>query len=212
MSRLAPLFLFCTLCFALFGCSDDDQGNVDATLPTDQSTERAPFGDGPNTDAARSDAPTPDGREADALARDLALPESGTADQALSDTTTTTDGAAPDPGPVQCRNDAECASGQTCNRTAPGGICLGCGTCLDSIDFECRSGACVRYCSGDSQCNAGMRCTNTGLCVIRNCSSNEPCPAPYVCGGSARCERPACGVGDSCPAPLSCDDGLCIEP
>jgi tRNA G18 (ribose-2'-O)-methylase SpoU len=114
-------------------------------------------------------------------------------------------------GPVQCRIDSDCGSTLTCQRSAPGGVCLGCGlSCPQTMD--CVAGACVRSCSNDQQCNAGFRCGGTGKCILRSCDSSNPCPGPYVCSGSGRCERPTCPGGGSCPAPLQCVLDRCVEP
>lgn len=206
MHRFVPMIALIALWAAPFGCSDDSQTPVDAAL----SDGPAPFDLAP-TDQA-TDGPSHDVGPLDGLGPDLQPRDGAESDGPSTDTMNSHDGPTPDPGPVQCRNDGECAAGQTCTRSAPGGICFGCGTCLDPIDFECRAGGCVRYCSGDNQCNAGMRCSDTGYCVIRDCSASEPCPAPYVCGDSGRCARPACGVGTGCPAPLICEASICVEP
>ena len=115
----------------------------------------------------------------------------------------------PDPGPVQCRNDGECGGAMTCNMSAPGGICSGCGTCKGWL--ECYAGSCVRDCYHDGECNAGFRCSSTDRCVLRACDAATPCPAPYTCGASGFCARPTCPAG-SCPPPLICTGGWCLEP
>jgi hypothetical protein len=120
--------------------------------------------------------------------------------------------------PVDCRITSDCLGISTCNASAPGGICLGCGGAGDcGVDFECvAQGACARICSDDSDCNPAKRCSQgTGFCVIRTCSSDTPCPAPYQCSDPAGglCQRPACN-DTSCPDPFVCDSGsgLCMEP
>lgn len=115
----------------------------------------------------------------------------------------------PDPGPVQCRSDGDCGGTLTCNMSAPGGICSGCGVCPGWL--ECYSGFCVRECYNDGECNAGFRCSSTDRCALRACDATTPCPAPYACGTNGYCARPTCPTG-SCPPPLICTNGLCIEP
>jgi len=231
-----PILALAFACLVpLLACSDDDHQTSDATTSDTTTTGDAAHdvttSDATNTsdaahDATILDGPIPtdsstplDGPQGDTLAKDLSLgdlkkrdlptADSATEDQALPDITL--DGTLIDPGPVQCRENTDCAMGQTCNRNAPGGICQGCGTCLDPIEFECVFASCVRDCHEDGDCNAGMRCSSQLYCVIRSCSTNNPCPAPYACV-DGKCARPACGVGGSCPTPLLCITGVCIEP
>jgi|GEM_PF-1655635 len=115
-------------------------------------------------------------------------------------------GALPaDFGPVQCRDNSDCGGG-TCNRTAPGGICSG-GPCPDGTEMN--FGACVRDCSDDDDCSAGMECKSNGYCGLVTCDMDDDCPAPYVCG-AVGCERPSCS--SSCPGDMVCADNLCMEP
>lgn len=178
------------------GCEPctDCTGN-DASLP-DVPAIDAPTNDDVGTlDGGGLDAPLDVGSDASTVdASDV-----GSAEDAL----------ATDLGPVQCRADADCDTSM-CTRSAPGGICLGCGDDADCPDgTECSSGlgACVRTCMGDGDCNAGMHCLGSGRCGIRPC---ESCPAPFVCGPTG-CARPSCEDA-ACPAPLVCAAGTCVEP
>src|SRR5690606_21141569 len=118
-------------------------------------------------------------------------------------------------GPVQCRVNSDCASGD-CNRNAPGGICLGCpahdcpGTsaCFDGIV------ACITPCSTSADCNVGFSCSGNSRCVLRSCDVDADC-APYVCGGNGgndQCVRPTCSGAEPCPAPFECVAAVCVEP
>jgi hypothetical protein len=117
-------------------------------------------------------------------------------------------------GPLQCIDATDCAGpAADCNRSAPGGICLGCGTDSDCPDgTACLVGACVRSCDATTPCHVGFECRSSGRCALRSCSATAPCPVPYVCGTGGRCERPACGPATGCAAPLLCDRGVCVEP
>jgi hypothetical protein len=120
-------------------------------------------------------------------------------------------GSTSDLGPVACRDSTECGAGQICDVDAPGGRCQLCeGTCVSS-DFECLFGGCLRSCSGDADCNAGMRCASfaeSTYCRPRSCGD---CPAPYTCR-DGECSRPTCGAGGACPSPLECRGSVCVEP
>ncbi len=161
------------------------------------------------TDAGRADAgqPAPDaGADDDAGTPIL---DAGAGDDA-GQTRVDAGGAVGDPGPVQCREDTDCGGTLTCNRSAPGGICLGCGECPG--DLECGFGACIRSCSVDADCNAGFNCLGSGRCGLRSCSTNADCGSGYGCSGSGTCERTPCDTADDCPAGWTCGQGRCLEP
>ena len=116
----------------------------------------------------------------------------------------------------QCTRNADCPdgpNGASCNRAAPGGICLGCGT-----DDHCPSvaectqfGACGITCASTDDCPPGLTCGGTGLCAILSCT-NGVCPDPlFGCSDSGRCERLPCTPDIACPEATTCVDGLCIE-
>ncbi len=198
--KIALLFLAASA-FNAQACSDDVSGPPDAVLPADDASALRDAETALDTQAALDAEPPTDARTpADA--------------ESSSDADALLDAGAPNSGPTQCRRSADCGN-LSCNRGAPGGICLGCGVDADcpSRDFECVAGvgSCSRACSSDGDCNGGMRCHANGVCVVRSCSPQAPCPAPYVCGGTL-CARPSCTGGAACPAPLVCEDELCVEP
>ena len=138
------------------------------------------------------------------------------------DGATSPDAATPDAGdpfaarPLgQCTVDSDCPQGPmgpgSCSRTAPGGICLGCGTGEHCpADTSCSQyGSCNHECSDDEGCPPGMACGATGLCRAADCVGGV-CPvAMFGCDSSDRCARVACGA--SCPEDTSCVEGLCVE-
>jgi len=172
------------------------------------------------TDASASDA----GRAMDAeVTPDAGPTDSGVAgdpDAGVDSGIDGADAATPRPdagmpslGPVQCRTSDDCGGSAICSRSAPGGVCNGCGTDADCPSgTECTPfGACVRFCDTDADCNVGFRCRGSGQCSIRGCETDADC-APYVCGGSGQCERPACAGGAPCPSPFTCSADVCLEP
>jgi hypothetical protein len=129
------------------------------------------------------------------------------------------DAARSDLGPVQCTSALECPAGAgLCNDTAPGGVCacfLGMEACPTGTRCDTDVGACVRDCTSDLDCSAGMTCSSLGgRCQILRCSDTVPCPAPYVCSSptSGICRRPSCAGGASCPSSMRCVGDVCVEP
>lgn len=129
-----------------------------------------------------------------------------------------TDAARPDLGPVQCTPALECPAGTgLCSDTAPGGVCScfsGMDACPSGTTCDTEIGACVRSCSTDLDCSAGMSCTSlTGRCSIRRCSETIACPAPYVCSNpiAGFCRRPSCAGGAACPSRMTCVGDVCVE-
>jgi hypothetical protein len=179
------------------GDSPDSGEPADSSLPPDTGVDASLPPD------ATVDASLPPDAAVDASVPPDAAPDAAVAPDA---------GDAAPPialGPVQCRANADCRGpAASCNRQAPGGICLGCGGDSDCGALSCYVGACVRDCTRDSDCNLGMRCGSAGRCITRPC----PCPAPYVCGGSGTCVRPSCDGSTPCPSPLVCSSGICMEP
>jgi hypothetical protein len=116
---------------------------------------------------------------------------------------------APEP---QCRRNADCPTG-ICSRSAPGGICTGCGVTADCpADHDCNYGGCNLWCDSDDECPVAMRCHPTRHdCVLKSCSDDAECDGPYVCDGGM-CRRPECGEEGACPEPLTCEGGMCVEP
>lgn len=174
----------------LVACGGDDGGTT-----VDAPTADAPASD----DGSPGDAPLTDGPAIADAATDASAP----------------DGPLTNLGPVDCRVEADCPGLSSCNVSAPGGVCNGCGSDNDCpTGTSCgQVGACVRDCVNDGDCSAGKRClTGSGVCAIRQCSAQSPCPAPYVCVGTL-CQRPPCGSGGSCPAPMTCGaTNICVEP
>jgi hypothetical protein len=118
-------------------------------------------------------------------------------------------------GPSQCTAMRACPAGNFCTNRAPGGVC-GClpGTeaCPSGTTCDVDLGACIRDCTSDLDCNAGMTCIAlTGRCALRNCDAMAACPAPYICA-TGRCFRPDCSAGEACPSGWACDGEYCIEP
>lgn len=129
------------------------------------------------------------------------------------------DAARSDLGPVQCTPTLECPAGVgLCNDTAPGGVCScfpGMEACPSGTSCDTDVGACVRDCTSDLDCSAGMTCSSlSGRCQILRCSDTVACPAPYVCSSptSGICRRPSCAGGAVCPPSMSCVADVCVEP
>ncbi len=189
---------------------------ADASTSRDSGADATTPDSGPGDDAA-TDASSTDASSADAGgdAGDDAATDAA-ADDAGADAGTDAGGDAgadagpvPDAGapiPVQCRSSEDCSGpSASCNREAPGGICLGC------TDGSCPSGTscsefatCIRDCDTDDDCGPGWQCLGSGRCALVSCGS---CPAPYVCD-EGRCKRPPC----PCPAGWTCEADLCMEP
>jgi hypothetical protein len=114
----------------------------------------------------------------------------------------------------QCKADSEC-SGPTaaCSMSAPGGICLGCGSdsdCGNPLEFECFASTCRRICANDEDCPEGLRCAANKYCNLVSCSAT--CAPPYVCSNGF-CRRPQCaGTPPVCPTGMTCgQDNYCVE-
>lgn len=116
--------------------------------------------------------------------------------------------------PGQCAQDSDCSGPMAnCSMSAPGGICLGCGTdsdCGNPLEFECYTTTCRRFCVDDEDCPLGKQCSSNGYCNLISCSAS--CPAPYVCG-SGFCRRPQCAsTTPQCPTGMTCGQGdYCVE-
>ena len=171
---------------------------------------------------ACDDSQTPDAGQADvALSTDVTLLadvvtsiDVETTDATLNapDVVSAPDAGPVDLGPVQCRDNSDCqGENGSCNRTAPGGICLGCGGDCPS-GTECQFGTCIRQCDVESDCTLGFQCLASGRCGLESCSGDNDCEGPYVCGANDTCERPSCDVQQDCPSPLVCESSRCVEP
>ena len=117
--------------------------------------------------------------------------------------------------PGQCKADGDCSGPMaSCSMSAPGGICLGCGSatdCGNPLEFECTgAGSCRAFCEGDEDCPWGLRCGSNGACQLISCSSS--CPTPYVCSGGL-CRRPQCSsTPPACPTGMACgQESYCVE-
>ncbi len=115
----------------------------------------------------------------------------------------------------QCTETLECeimASGfRSCTRTAPGGLCSGCGDNDCGVMAECKFGTCQAVCTTKADCAPGLTCLSGGTCGIERCVNNV-CPTPmFGCTASGFCERVACTQQADCPELTTCTDGLCIE-
>ncbi|RAL22871.1 hypothetical protein DL240_08235 [Lujinxingia litoralis] len=116
----------------------------------------------------------------------------------------------------QCNSSTNCPpdapGGPLCTRSAPGGICSGCGEFAGcAAGYECFAGSCVADCSADSDCPPGMACSSRGQCAIQRCVE-DVCPDPmFGCNASDMCERRSCEEQVDCPARTTCQGGVCIE-
>ena len=218
------LLTFATCVAALLcGCGGDANDGTDADLP-DMDASRGPdASSAADSGGAVLDAASviDGGRPSDAGG----VADAGRSGDAggAADAAAFADGGAPedasgpriDPGPVQCRDSGDCGGASaTCNRSAPGGICLGCGNDTDCPDgTECFVASCVRTdCETDLDCNAGFTCSSvTGRCrQNRSCTDDAEC-GPYDCDATGVCVRWACPEG-TCPGTFVCVDALCVEP
>jgi len=118
----------------------------------------------------------------------------------------------------QCVEDADCQENNaslTCTRTAPGGICNGCGVDADCPgSTTCYMGACVIGCddaNGVDDCPPGLYCLSSGKCGISWCAGGECAVPMFGCSESGRCARMECTAAISCPESTTCVDDLCIE-
>ena len=130
----------------------------------------------------------------------------------------------PEPDPYagrpigQCVTNADCQennSNLTCSRTAPGGICNGCGVDADCPGSTvCNLGACAIECSssnGQDDCPPGLYCLSSGKCGISWCTGDECAVPMFGCSASGRCARMECTAAMTCPENTTCVDDLCIE-
>ncbi len=118
---------------------------------------------------------------------------------------------------VQCREDKECATGQTCvdNRCTPdlpcspacpnnevcfGGKCVQCFTDAQCPCGHCIEGRCTDKCSSNQDCEGNQCCQkSTGLCVSGRCGGTA---GGALCG----CSMPGAGVSGA--SLLSSDPAL----
>lgn len=115
----------------------------------------------------------------------------------------------------QCNEALDCevmaGGSRSCTRTAPGGLCAGCGDGDCGSMAECKFGTCQAICTSKEDCAPGLTCLSGGTCGIERCVNNV-CPTPmFGCTASGYCERVACTQQSDCPALTTCTKGLCIE-
>lgn len=218
------------LCLAAFGCGSGDEdgaaggggsGQHDAAPDVgDDATIDGPSADSPN-DVNGSDADQPDvPADSHPDAPTEASPDVA-GDVTLDTTEDVAEDVAPDAlvdastrPPGQCKSDSDCTGPMaTCSMSAPGGICLGCGSdsdCGNPLEFECFASACRRLCADNEDCPHGMECSLTQYCRLISCSTS--CPDPYICEGDL-CRRPECStVPPACPTGMSCgQENYCVE-
>jgi peptidoglycan-associated lipoprotein len=100
----------------------------------------------------------------------------------------------------QCRDDANCPSGQACK----GGRCEAkteCATDSDCSDNRvCRSGKCQTECSSDGDCGAGMKCSSSRCVDKMACSGPADCTGGMECRGG-RCQQAQNVSRDMCTMP-----------
>lgn len=90
----------------------------------------------------------------------------------------------------QCRDDANCPTGQACN----GGRC-------DPIPG---------YCDATTACPAGQECVNNRCQAIPQCDAARPCPAGQECrNGSCSAITSYCDEATPCPAGQDCVENRC---
>ena len=203
--------------------SPEDTTTEDTATPEDTATieDTATAEDTTAEDTTAEDTIT-----ADTATEDTATPEdTATEDtEVAEDTTTAEDTTEADAGdpyagrPIgQCATNADCPEGpqgRSCQRSAPGGICGGCGTddhCPGVAECS-QFGSCGIACAENAECPPGMTCaTATGLCRIQSCVDGV-CPTPlFGCSSGNQCARVACAQQSDCPAQTTCTEGLCVE-
>ena len=191
------------------GTSSDDQATTDDATDTDTDSTDTDSTDTTDETSTDTGDDTSDSSDDDTDSTDS------------TDTTDTPDEATPavdsfaDRPLGQCVEDIDCKAQNDlmyCNRTHPGGVCLGCGT-DDQCPGEtiCYVGSCVQECGELSDCPPGLYCTGAGRCGASWCVDNACADALYGCGETGRCARAACSGAAECPAETTCTDGLCIE-
>lgn len=94
-----------------------------------------------------------------------------------------------------CAEDSDCGGELKCTSASlPSGQCHGCSYASDCPGggtddaVRCLYGYCMRICSSDGDCNAGMVCKESGsghFCGIKSCSTSSDCPANYTCTQSS---------------------------
>lgn len=229
-------WILCAAITFTAGCgSDDNGGGAGSTgqpdAGEDVTQEAAP--DTGSTDAP-ADVALDEGVDVAAEAGEDATPQDATPDATEDAPPDVVEDATPDAAqdaaadvaqdvaqvdastrpPGQCKQDSDCSGPMaSCTMSAPGGICMGCGTdsdCGNPLEFECYNGACRRYCVENEDCPLGKQCSSNGYCNLISCSAG--CPAPYECGGNF-CNRPQCAsTSPECPAGMSCGQGdYCVE-
>ncbi len=81
--------------------------------------------------------------------------------------------------PMQCQNDSDCATGESCCANQ----------CVDLMYDEHNCGACLVSCAQGEICHQGV-CTNQQACV-----TDEDCPAGWICENGI-CTQAACDDAD----------------
>ncbi|MCO4763688.1 MAG: hypothetical protein KC502_19405 [Myxococcales bacterium] len=171
----------------------------------------------PDSSSSVVDTSVNDTGSTDAGTTDIGVLDAGTKDSGSADAGSTDAGQASDTAgswswPTnrpkgQCTKSSECKTNGGCNAKAPGGICLGCGTCPSG--YDCMFGACALWCDKDSECPVGLTClTSKGVCRVPKCKLDSDCEGPFVCDNGL-CARPKCGAG--CPSGMACTGGWCSK-
>jgi peptidoglycan-associated lipoprotein len=97
----------------------------------------------------------------------------------------------------QCRDDSNCAAGQTCK----GGRCEAKSECSSNADCKdnkvCKSGKCQTECSADGDCGSGMKCSDNRCVDQLSCNDNSDCKGGMSCI-SGRCAQPMAASSGRC--------------
>ncbi len=187
--------------------STNDTGTVEKDVAVDMDVDADRDAENTETDVSTSDV-------SDDVHADV---EDDTSDDVSEDTDVPV--ASEDPyedHPMgQCNENLECeimvGGYRSCTRTAPGGLCAGCGDGECGNMAECKFGTCQATCTSKTDCAPGLICLSGGTCGIERCVKNV-CPTPmFGCTASGFCERKACEKQADCPTLTTCTSGLCIE-
>ena len=122
----------------------------------------------------------------------------------------------------QCREDGDCANGESCfspaedncpvEQTCDAASCGSGSVCTpaDPAFDSCADAVCRPICSSDADCRVGAETCDPvgGACVPVSCDAGYACAAHETCTPGA----PLHGcVRDACAADADCGGGVCVE-